>query len=151
RLVVTMEGAALEAFVRKNGTFRGSERVSAPIQLADGDALRVGSVLMIFRVRSFGSEEAQLLWSGDADKGRPRWKPLNERPEAATSTKIARIDALNVRGTLSRDPLGRPGPGFPATKSRPPVFCPRAIAFYRFVATFCSMSATSRSHCCRSG
>jgi pSer/pThr/pTyr-binding forkhead associated (FHA) protein len=52
----------LEALVGKNGSFRGSERVSTPIQLADGDALRVGSVLMIFRVRAyFGSEETQLL------------------------------------------------------------------------------------------
>jgi pSer/pThr/pTyr-binding forkhead associated (FHA) protein len=62
RLVVTAEGAMLEAFVSKNGTFRGSELVSAPIQLADGDAIRVGSVLMTFRVRaSFGSEETQPL------------------------------------------------------------------------------------------
>ena len=62
RLVVTTEGAVLEAFVSKNGTFRGIERVSAPIQLADGDAIRVGSVLMTFRLRAFfGSEETQLL------------------------------------------------------------------------------------------
>jgi DNA-binding winged helix-turn-helix (wHTH) protein len=62
RLVVTTEGAVLEAFVSKNGTFRGMERVSTRIQLADGDAIRVGSVLMTFRVRtSFGSEETQLL------------------------------------------------------------------------------------------
>jgi DNA-binding winged helix-turn-helix (wHTH) protein len=62
RIVVTTEGAVLEAFVSKNGTFRGSEPVSAPIQLADGDAIRIGSVLMTFRVRaSFGSEETQPL------------------------------------------------------------------------------------------
>jgi len=62
RLVVTTEGAVLEAFVSKNGTFRGMERVSAPIQLADGDAIRVGSVLMTFRLRAFfGSAETQLL------------------------------------------------------------------------------------------
>jgi DNA-binding winged helix-turn-helix (wHTH) protein len=62
RLVVTPQGAVLEAFVSKNGTFRGLERVSAPIQLADGDAIRVGSVLMTFRLRAFlGSEETQLL------------------------------------------------------------------------------------------
>jgi DNA-binding winged helix-turn-helix (wHTH) protein len=62
RLVVTTEGAVLEALVSKNGTFRGSELVSAPIQLADGDAIRVGSVLMTFRVHAFlGSEETQPL------------------------------------------------------------------------------------------
>jgi len=62
RLVVTTEGARLEAFASKNGTFLGSERVSAPVQLTDGDAIRVGSVLMTFRVRtSPASEETQLL------------------------------------------------------------------------------------------
>lgn len=62
RLVVTTEGAMLEAFASKNGTFRGSERVSAPIRLADGDAIRVGSVEITFRVRSSpSSEETQLL------------------------------------------------------------------------------------------
>ena len=62
RLVVTAEGAVLEAFVSKNGTFLGSERVSAPIQLADGDAIRVGSVQMTFHVRtSLASEETQPL------------------------------------------------------------------------------------------
>ena len=62
RLVVTAEGTVLEAFASKNGTFRGSERVSAPVQLADGDAIRVGSVLMTFHVRArFGSTETQVL------------------------------------------------------------------------------------------
>jgi len=62
RLVVMPDKALLEAFASKNGTFRGPERVSAPIQLADGDAIRVGSVLMTFRVcASVGSEETQPL------------------------------------------------------------------------------------------
>jgi DNA-binding winged helix-turn-helix (wHTH) protein len=62
RLVVTTEGALLEAFVSKNGTFLGSERVSAPVPLTDGDAIRVGSVQMTFHVRtSVASEETQPL------------------------------------------------------------------------------------------
>lgn len=62
RLVVTKEGAVLEAFVSKNGTFRGTEFVSAPIQLADGDAIRVGSVQLTFRApAASGSEETQPL------------------------------------------------------------------------------------------
>ena len=62
RLVVTTEGAVLEAFVSKNGTFLGNERVSAPVQLADGDAIRVGSVHMTFHVRTcLASEETQPL------------------------------------------------------------------------------------------
>jgi hypothetical protein len=62
RLVVTKEGAVLEAFDSKNGTFRGTECVSAPIQLADGDAIRVGSVLLTFRARvALDSDETQPL------------------------------------------------------------------------------------------
>ena len=62
RLVVTAERVVLEAFVSKNGTFLGDERVSVPVQLADGDAIRVGSVLMTFHVRtSLAPEETQLL------------------------------------------------------------------------------------------
>ena len=62
RLVVTAQGAMLEALVSKNGTFLGSERVSVPVRLADGDAIRVGSVLMTFHMRaSIASEETQLL------------------------------------------------------------------------------------------
>jgi DNA-binding winged helix-turn-helix (wHTH) protein len=62
RLVVTTEGAVLEAFVSKNGTFLGSDRVSAPVQLTDGDSIRVGSVQMTFHLRtSLASEETQPL------------------------------------------------------------------------------------------
>jgi DNA-binding winged helix-turn-helix (wHTH) protein len=52
RLVVTPEGTVLEDFGSKNGTFRGSQRVSAPIQLADGDAIYIGSLLVTFHVRA---------------------------------------------------------------------------------------------------
>lgn len=52
RLVVTAEGTVLEDFGSKNGTFRGSERVSAPIHLADGDAIYIGSLLVTFHVRA---------------------------------------------------------------------------------------------------
>lgn len=52
RLVVTAEGTVLEDFVSKNGTFRGTERVTSPVQLADGDAIRIGSLLVTFHVRA---------------------------------------------------------------------------------------------------
>jgi DNA-binding winged helix-turn-helix (wHTH) protein len=52
RLVVTAEGTVLEDFGSKNGTFRGGERVTAPIQLADGDAIHIGSLLVTFHVRA---------------------------------------------------------------------------------------------------
>jgi pSer/pThr/pTyr-binding forkhead associated (FHA) protein len=40
----------LEDFGSKNGTFRGGERVTVPVQLADGDEVRIGSVLVTFHV-----------------------------------------------------------------------------------------------------
>jgi DNA-binding winged helix-turn-helix (wHTH) protein len=52
RLVVTAEGTVLEDFGSKNGTFRGSERVRAPIRLADGDAIYIGSLLVTFHMRA---------------------------------------------------------------------------------------------------
>jgi DNA-binding winged helix-turn-helix (wHTH) protein len=52
RLVVTTEGTVLEDFGSKNGTFRGGERVTGPVLLADGDAIRIGSLLVTFRSRS---------------------------------------------------------------------------------------------------
>jgi pSer/pThr/pTyr-binding forkhead associated (FHA) protein len=52
RLRVTAEGAELEDFVSKNGTFRGTERVTSPIRLADGDAIRIGTLLVTFRMRT---------------------------------------------------------------------------------------------------
>jgi DNA-binding winged helix-turn-helix (wHTH) protein len=52
RIVVTAEGAVLEDFGSKNGTFHGDEPVSAPVQLADGDAIRFGSLLATFHVRA---------------------------------------------------------------------------------------------------
>lgn len=52
RLVVGLEGTVLEDFGSKNGTFRGSQRVSAPITLADGDAIYIGSLLVTFHVRA---------------------------------------------------------------------------------------------------
>jgi DNA-binding winged helix-turn-helix (wHTH) protein len=52
RLVVRAEGTTLEDFGSKNGTFRGSERVTAPVRLTDGDAIRIGSLLVTFHVRA---------------------------------------------------------------------------------------------------
>ena len=61
RLVVTPGGTALEDFGSKNGTFRGSERVTSPVQLADGDSIRFGSLLVTFHVReTLGPTETQV-------------------------------------------------------------------------------------------
>ena len=58
RLVVRAEGTVLEDFGSKNGTFLGSARVTSPVQLSDGDAIGIGSVLVTFHVRArVGSTE----------------------------------------------------------------------------------------------
>ena len=58
RLVVMAAGTVLEDFGSKNGTRLGSERLTSPVQLADGDAIHIGSLLVTFPVRvSQGSTE----------------------------------------------------------------------------------------------
>lgn len=52
RIVVSAEGTMLEDFGSKNGTYRGEERVVAPVPLTDGDAIRIGSLLVTFHVRA---------------------------------------------------------------------------------------------------
>jgi DNA-binding winged helix-turn-helix (wHTH) protein len=52
RIVVAGETATLEDLGSKNGTFWRENRVSAATPLADGDAIRVGSYSMTFRVIS---------------------------------------------------------------------------------------------------
>lgn len=61
RLIVKHEGTVLEDFGSKNGTYRGSDRVTVPIRLADGDRIRIGSQLVVFRMRSMGSTETQTV------------------------------------------------------------------------------------------
>ncbi len=60
RLVVTAGGTMLEDFGSKNGTFRGGERVTSPVQLVDGDAIHIGSLRVTFHVRGPGSTETQV-------------------------------------------------------------------------------------------
>jgi pSer/pThr/pTyr-binding forkhead associated (FHA) protein len=60
RVVVTAERTVLEDFGSKNGTLRGSERVTSPVQLADGDVIHIGSLLVTFYVRApLGPTETQ--------------------------------------------------------------------------------------------
>jgi DNA-binding winged helix-turn-helix (wHTH) protein len=61
RLVVTTDGTVLEDFGSKNGTFRAGERVTSTIELADGDSIGIGSVLVTFRARALDhSTETQV-------------------------------------------------------------------------------------------
>ncbi len=49
RVVISDEGAVLEDLHSKNGTFLRGSRVEAPLPIADGDEVRLGSVAMTFR------------------------------------------------------------------------------------------------------
>jgi DNA-binding winged helix-turn-helix (wHTH) protein len=60
RIIVSDRGAVLEDLQSKNGTFLRDARVTSPTALADGDQIRVGSVVMHFRTAS-GSKTA--TWS----------------------------------------------------------------------------------------
>jgi DNA-binding winged helix-turn-helix (wHTH) protein len=52
RVVVSAQQASLEDIGSKNGTRRGNHRVTSPIQLADGDSIRIGSVLLKFHLQA---------------------------------------------------------------------------------------------------
>jgi DNA-binding winged helix-turn-helix (wHTH) protein len=52
RIVVAPDGIVLDDFASKNGTFRGGERVTTAVPLADGDTIHIGSLLVTFHVRA---------------------------------------------------------------------------------------------------
>ena len=64
RLVVTPGAMVLEDSGSKNGTFRGSKRLTSPVHLADGDAIHIGSVFLTFHIRGPGSTETQVQPAG---------------------------------------------------------------------------------------
>ena len=50
RIIVTNGQAVIEDFGSKNGTFVAGTRIEGTRELVDGDEIRVGPVLMTFRV-----------------------------------------------------------------------------------------------------
>jgi DNA-binding winged helix-turn-helix (wHTH) protein len=52
RIVVTPGEAALEDLSSKNGTHLNGRRIAMPCRLADGDEIRLGAVVMTFRIAS---------------------------------------------------------------------------------------------------
>lgn len=59
RLVVADGAFVLEDFGSKNGTYRGADRVTGPVPLADGDSVRIGSEQLVFRTGAHDSTETQ--------------------------------------------------------------------------------------------
>jgi DNA-binding winged helix-turn-helix (wHTH) protein len=52
RVVVTPDAATLEDLGSKNGTYINGSRIAIPCRLADGDEIRLGAVVMTFRIAS---------------------------------------------------------------------------------------------------
>ena len=50
RIIVEGRDASVEDLGSKNGTFLGAERVTAKCRLSDGDQIRLGSVVITFRI-----------------------------------------------------------------------------------------------------
>jgi DNA-binding winged helix-turn-helix (wHTH) protein len=50
RIIVEGGDATVEDLGSKNGTYVGAERVTAPCRLSDGDQIRLGSVVITFRI-----------------------------------------------------------------------------------------------------
>jgi DNA-binding winged helix-turn-helix (wHTH) protein len=64
RIVITGTSATLEDLDSKNGTYVRGKAVIAPVQLADGDEIRVGSFVLTFRtVSATGSTETAVRCS----------------------------------------------------------------------------------------
>jgi DNA-binding winged helix-turn-helix (wHTH) protein len=64
RLIVGLDGTVLEDFGSKNGTFRCGVRVDAPIVLADGDTIHIGSLLVTFHSRAHAMSTDTLAQPG---------------------------------------------------------------------------------------
>ena len=58
RIVINAKGAVIEDLKSKNGTFVNDRRVSGPTPVAEGDQVRIGSLLFTFR-RSQGSQSTE--------------------------------------------------------------------------------------------
>jgi len=52
RLIVTEARALLDDLGSKNGTLHSGSQVTTPVELADGDAIRIGSRLLTFHTRA---------------------------------------------------------------------------------------------------
>jgi pSer/pThr/pTyr-binding forkhead associated (FHA) protein len=49
RIVISGDEATIEDLGSKNGTFRGEDRLSGPVALAEGDVIRLGRMVLVFR------------------------------------------------------------------------------------------------------
>ena len=60
RVTVGSSDTEIEDLGSKNGTFLGDERVTSPVRLADGNVIRIGSLVLTFHAKPLiGSTETQ--------------------------------------------------------------------------------------------
>jgi pSer/pThr/pTyr-binding forkhead associated (FHA) protein len=60
KIVLEPSGAAVEDLGSKNGTYVGGRRITSSLALNDGDRIRLGSVVVTFRIPPpAGSTETQ--------------------------------------------------------------------------------------------
>ena len=60
RIIVSSDTVMLEDLGSKNGTHLNGRQIDAPVVLADGDEIRLGSVPLVFRVAPGGSTETDI-------------------------------------------------------------------------------------------
>ena len=70
RVVVDPRGAEIEDLGSKNGTFVNDRPLSGSVRLADGDQVRIGSLLFTFRIAD-GSHSTETQSSQDGTRLRP--------------------------------------------------------------------------------
>ncbi len=66
RILVRGEAATIEDLGSKNGTFVDDRRLDGPVDLADGDAVRLGLVTLVFRSGSEGVSSTRTVEGGTA-------------------------------------------------------------------------------------
>jgi DNA-binding winged helix-turn-helix (wHTH) protein len=64
RIVIDGGGARLEDLGSKNGTYVSDRKITAVVELSDGDALRLGSVNLVFRRLDTGVSTATVTGKG---------------------------------------------------------------------------------------
>ncbi len=72
KIIVTRSDATVEDLGSRNGTYVRGERIASPVRLNDGDEIRVGSVVVRYRVNS--GQETTIL-SEPESEGAPEREP----------------------------------------------------------------------------
>jgi DNA-binding winged helix-turn-helix (wHTH) protein len=101
KIVIVGDVATLDDLGSKNGTYLRGQRVSSPVELVDGDHIRIGRFEITFRSLSGeGSTETQAWGSRELDIADPDGKVLRLSSENKPGQPFG--DWLDMRGILWR-------------------------------------------------